>query len=454
MSSRLRVVLSALLLTLSATPVAAQGQRVFVRAGATVAEIRTDPARLGDVIQTWAIPSDVIYAPQSRVVGGGRHLLLETSSNETVVLETITGAVTRVNVSKVIGVIGDGRELVTSHVIAGGGRLVEVVTTVTRTRRRIDVPASCIRDIGVAEQARSLVVLRVDRCELLPPLVQWIDIVSLDGAPTRERVVEVAPSSRQAITTNPEGTRLWVATSDADLAMPRGIALFDLTAGRLVTQTSGVAPRPFGARLLPGRNVLLAVTTAGLTAFDPESLRIPGTADAGRDRLDGVPLPRGLTTAFRAAVLADDDAAAVFVHEAMAVDANYSGSTCVQAQLIALDPDTGQRLGSRETRDPVTGQPLCALSLAMGVAPAAPAGFGATVDGARVTLTWHPSSEATHYEVDAGSAPGLRNLARYVTGDTSLIASGVPPGTYYVRVRALNYAGKGAYAAELRITVR
>jgi predicted phage tail protein len=77
----------------------------------------------------------------------------------------------------------------------------------------------------------------------------------------------------------------------------------------------------------------------------------------------------------------------------------------------------------------------------------------AIVTGRSVTLTWQPSPEATHYEIEAGSSPGLRTLARYVTGDTSFTAPDVPPGTYHVRVRALNYAGKGAYTHDLVITV-
>jgi hypothetical protein len=123
-------------------------------------EIRTDPARLGDVINTWAIPTDTTYSLQARVVGAGRYLLLETSSDETVVLDTITGAVIRANVSNVIGVIGDGRELVTFTFTSTGQPLVEVVTTATQARRRVDLPASCMREVAVAEQARPLVVLR------------------------------------------------------------------------------------------------------------------------------------------------------------------------------------------------------------------------------------------------------------------------------------------------------
>jgi hypothetical protein len=73
--------------------------------------------------------------------------------------------------------------------------------------------------------------------------------VSLDGAPTRERVVDVTPTfSQRHIRTNAEGTRLWVTTPH------EGIALFDLAAGRLLARTTAVAPYwPSDTRLLPDR---------------------------------------------------------------------------------------------------------------------------------------------------------------------------------------------------------
>lgn len=61
--------------------------------------------------------------------------------------------------------------------------------------------------------------------------------------------------------------------------------------------------------------------------------------------------------------------------------------------------------------------------------------------------------QATHYELEAGSALGLRNLAKLTVGSTSHTVDNVPAGTYYVRVRALNYAGKGAYTEDVKVVV-
>jgi hypothetical protein len=61
----------------------------------------------------------------------------------------------------------------------------------------------------------------------------------------------------------------------------------------------------------------------------------------------------------------------------------------------------------------------------------------------------------TSYVIEAGSAPTLANLANFSTGNALTIfqASGVGPGTYYVRVRAQNAAAISAASNEVVVTV-
>ena len=62
------------------------------------------------------------------------------------------------------------------------------------------------------------------------------------------------------------------------------------------------------------------------------------------------------------------------------------------------------------------------------------------MNGSTVTLTWQPpsSGSVTSYIIEAGNASGLANvLVRNVGNRTSLTTS-VPPGTFYVRVKAAN----------------
>jgi predicted phage tail protein len=97
-------------------------------------------------------------------------------------------------------------------------------------------------------------------------------------------------------------------------------------------------------------------------------------------------------------------------------------------------------------------------TVAAASAPTAPSGLTATASGSTVTLTWLAptgTDPATSYTIEAGSAPGLVNLATFPTGNsaTSYTTSGVGAGTYYVRVRATNSSGASAASNEATLVV-
>jgi hypothetical protein len=90
------------------------------------------------------------------------------------------------------------------------------------------------------------------------------------------------------------------------------------------------------------------------------------------------------------------------------------------------------------------------------VAPSAPFDLRSSVVGSTVTLSWQPPlGPVTTYIIQAGSSPGLSNLANAPTGNaaTSFSAAGVGPGVYYVRVRAANADGGSAPSNEVVVTV-
>ena len=88
----------------------------------------------------------------------------------------------------------------------------------------------------------------------------------------------------------------------------------------------------------------------------------------------------------------------------------------------------------------------------------APGSLTATASGSTVALAWTAPASAEPiqaYVVEAGSSPGLANLANFSTGNTltTFSASGVPSGSYYVRVRALTASGVGPPSNEVLLVV-
>ena len=93
-----------------------------------------------------------------------------------------------------------------------------------------------------------------------------------------------------------------------------------------------------------------------------------------------------------------------------------------------------------------------------GAPPNAPNNLTASATGNVVTLAWSPpvpDDGILTYVVEAGSSPGLANLASVNTGsgNPSLVTGGVPPGTYYVRVRAATIGGAGPTSNEVTLVV-
>ena len=99
---------------------------------------------------------------------------------------------------------------------------------------------------------------------------------------------------------------------------------------------------------------------------------------------------------------------------------------------------------------------LVPFGLAVAFAPLAPM-LSATVHAASVDLTWSlpaHSPAATGYVLEIGTAPGLSDLGRVPLGPgLALSVPGAPPGTYVVRLRAVNTVGPGGVSNELTVVV-
>ena len=85
--------------------------------------------------------------------------------------------------------------------------------------------------------------------------------------------------------------------------------------------------------------------------------------------------------------------------------------------------------------------------------PAPPTGLAFTANGLSVDVSWLRSAGAMSYRLEAGSAPGLANLFNGDVGDVDRLQALVPPGSYFVRVRAVNLNGTSGPSAEASLTV-
>ena len=85
-----------------------------------------------------------------------------------------------------------------------------------------------------------------------------------------------------------------------------------------------------------------------------------------------------------------------------------------------------------------------------------PSDLSATVSGDTVALTWTLPRDrrVLAHRLQVGSAPGLSNVADLIVGAAASVhASGVPPGTYFVRVSAVTPEGDTGLSNEAMFTV-
>ena len=240
-------------------------------------------------------------------------------------------------------------------------------------------------------------------------------------------------------------TALGPGTGPAVALSPDGAVLYqlefvspDMHLRRYLTSTGALD----GDVVLPGGDAL---------AVEPRTGRVFASSLGAIYVVDGTTLAaqpaEGCFAPIRSIVF-DRDRPRAFVASAPAIPTGFRWLTYVcEIDTAAL---TRTRHVMYSALDP-------APALAMTQPPLAVTGLVATVSGATVGLSWTattPAASVTRYLLEAGTAPGLANIATFDTGlQTSFSASAVPPGTYYVRVRAANHAGVSAPSNEVVVQV-
>ena len=88
-----------------------------------------------------------------------------------------------------------------------------------------------------------------------------------------------------------------------------------------------------------------------------------------------------------------------------------------------------------------------------------PSGFGVTWSGSKATFTWsQPAADGasdedpSDYILEAGTAPGLSDIAEVHLGNVRSFSAPVPPGTYYVRIRSANGFGESDPTDDVLLT--
>jgi hypothetical protein len=132
----------------------------------------------------------------------------------------------------------------------------------------------------------------------------------------------------------------------------------------------------------------------------------------------------------------------------LVVTAVPNGVYYVHVRAVNLDGTSGP---SNEVVVPVPSGPGGCTT-----PPNTPTNLAATVDGNLVTLSWAApigGCAPTAYAIQAGSAPGLSDLAVLNVGAATTLSVAAPFGTYYVRVVAMNAFGGSVGSVEIVVTV-
>ena len=93
------------------------------------------------------------------------------------------------------------------------------------------------------------------------------------------------------------------------------------------------------------------------------------------------------------------------------------------------------------------------IAVAAAGLPATPTGLAMIANGRSLQVSWNRAAGAMGYRLEAGTGPGLANLFNGDVGDVDRLQVVVPPGPYFVRVRAVNLNGASGPSAEASVTV-
>jgi hypothetical protein len=456
-----------LLLTTAASALA-QEQRLFAVMRSEVVELDPRAASLGTVLRRFPVPANA--SPQGANVmpfGGGEFLAWTqpaapwARSGAIFLLNTHSGVVQQFTFPDfvpggIMGTDGNARLLVSGLNGSGLRKMVLVADARSGSTRLLDVGRN--GDYQAMAYAAGSDVLFVARpMDIIfgqPQPPRLVDVIHASTG-TLLKTLDISPHIPSGLSTNAAGTRLFVNTG-------AGTFVFDAVSGaQLASNTSSQALQALGAvtldeyrnRLLVSPIYINSGEDSSISAFTADSLQF-----IGKVPVPELPLPPRVDLddwpSLRQRIDTSAQSATLFVLQAVNVahEDYYVTNTCHESQLIALEADTG-RVRRTVSTTATLGDGACTADLVRITEPAPPSAPTADVSGHRLTLRWQAALGATRYQIEAGSAPGLSNLATISVTDPQLVVDGVPSGVYHLRVRAINTIGKSGASQDIKVIV-
>lgn len=462
-----------------------QGQRLLSRHGATVLELRSVGPALGSLAGSLTLPpgcatSDPFASQQTWAIGGGTFLAWERFGG-VCIIDARSGRVRSLDTSPyadIAAVRATGFGLVVAHHTLGGigvqarERLYllnafDAEWTVVDLAAVLPPPtpfSGSVWSYDISAEAGTLIVIesRTFGSSRSRPLMTRIAMA--DGAVLGVVSIDVDVLVAE-VEVSRDGSRAVVTSDDWCLDM-NGVLAVDTASGAVLVANASILPHKFGDL---GRDSLIwderanrvvVVTQAAsddinansLHVLDATTLAVVGVVDAPGIRVPVIPGNEARDVWY--SLMADPGTHTAFLVEHEFHYYRYTGGGAVARTLLyAIDVVTGtvrQTTNLLAQYGPIAG----ALTETAFVIPSPPAPEPpqARVIGALVDLQWTPQPDVLHYLVEAGMAAGRADLVIPVPGP-SLTVPVVPPGTYYVRVRAVGVGGAGPRSGEIVVIV-
>ncbi|MGD9906591.1 MAG: fibronectin type III domain-containing protein [Vicinamibacterales bacterium] len=411
----------ALSLAAGATPAAAQ-DRLFVGTG--------ELGAFGHFGERLGPAPDAVYG---RLVGGGRYVVGGTPFDQSpAVFDTRTGQLVAISPGQVVEV-----DPVQPRLFINDGAHISVWDVERRVLTPLApaLPNTFLTVTGAAYAPavdELFVWSRAFTASVAPPIFV-VDV----GRATTVRTLTIGNDFAGSWRVTPDGTRLVVSFSTGGTRL----VLYDGHSG------AALASRPVGDASTPVYDASLDrwydVSRSGLTAFDRH-------------------LTPAATVPFEQPSCVWQAALSLHTRRLYVTSAvGRSGSSSnvpMRLRLRVFDTVTGALLGDRDITTSAgiaPGTLRCFLSggTAVLTAPGPPRELAASAVGRDITLSWTRVGDASQFVLDVGLAPGRTDLTFGIGVSSPVTFAGVPPGTYYLRVRGTNEFGVSRPSNEVAIVV-